>query len=429
MSTYMDFLAAKQATAPAAGVDVSTGDLHPMLFDWQRNVVAWAARTGRVAMFEDCGMGKTLQQIEWARVVSDRSLIVAPLSVASQTIREASRIGVDVTYTRDHIPGYGIHITNYEMAEKVDPSTYEAVVLDESSILKNVDSRTRRTLTRMCRDVPYKLAATATPAPNDVAEIVNHAEWLGLMSRPEMLAAYFINDHQVGEWRLKGHARGPLLDWMATWAAAARMPSDVGGDDTGYELPPLTVRDVVVDVEIDAPGQLFPTDLGGVGGRANVRRQTLDARVAEAVRTADHGKQHIVWCALNDEASGVASKLDDAVNVEGAWSPDAKADALSAFINGDVRVLVTKPTIAGFGMNFQNCSRMTFCGLGDSYEQYYQAIRRCWRFGQTDPVEVDVVVSNLELQIVDNVNSKARQAGWLVDELAARSPITSGLAA
>lgn len=423
--SYADFLARKTATAERHGPDLVPSDVHPMLHSWQNDVVRWAAARGRAALFEDCGLGKTFQQLEWARLVADRALIIAPLSVAQQTQREAHRLDIDLPYIRARRPGDGLHITNYEMADKVDPSSYDAVVLDESSILKNVDSKTRRRLTDSCRDVPYKLAATATPAPNDVAEIVNHAEWLGHMSRPEMLAAYFINDQDVGAWRLKGHARDPLLDWMATWVVAARYPSDVGGDDAGYRLPPLHIRDVVVPVDIDAPGQLFPTDLGGVGGRANVRRQTLDARVSRTVECTDHGAQHIVWCGLNDEADGVAAAIGpDAVNVKGADSPDVKVDALRAFSDGVIRVLVTKPSIAGFGMNFQNCNRMTFCGIGDSYETYYQAIRRCWRYGQQNPVHVDVVVSELERQIVDNVNRKARQAGWLVDELAARSPIT-----
>jgi len=425
MTAYAEFMSRKRSVAPPVGVDVNRSEVHDLLHDWQAYVVAWACRTGRVALFQDCGMGKTLQQLEWARLVSDRSLIIAPLSVARQTIAEARKIGLDVTYTRGPLPGPGVHITNYEMAEHVDPSTYGAVVLDESSILKAVGSKTRMMLTDSCRDVPYKLAATATPAPNDVAEIVNHAEWLGQMDRAQMLAAYFINDQDVGAWRLKGHARKPMLDWMATWIVAARYPSDVGGRDDGYLLPPLHVLDVVVPVNIDAPGQLFPTDLGGVGGRANVRRQTLEARVAATVATTGHADQHIVWCGLNDEADQVTAAIDDAVNVEGSWSAEDKADAIDAFVAGHVRVLVTKPSIAGFGMNFQNCSKMTFCGLGDSYETYYQAVRRCWRYGQTRDVTAWVVVSELERQIVDNVNRKARNAGWLVDELAARSPITA----
>lgn len=419
MSNYQDFIAAKARTVAPMGRDVR-GQVHPMLYGWQSAIVEWAVDRGRAALFEDCGLGKTIQQVEWARLIADRALIVAPLSVARQTVREAAKVGVEVIYTREHPgPGPGIWITNYEMTERVDPSDFEAVVLDESSVLKNADAKTRRRLTAQCRDVPYRLACTATPAPNDVAEITNHAEWLGLMPRNEMLAAYFINDDKG--WRLKGHARGALADWMATWAVALRRPSDVGWADEGFDLPPLTVIPEIVDVDLQDEDQLFPTDLGGIGGRARVRRETLDARCERASELVDGDDQAIVWCALNDEASTVARSVDGAVNVEGSWSPEDKAAALEAFQDGAIRVLVTKTSIAGFGMNFQNCSRMVFCGLGDSYEQYYQAVRRCWRYGQTSPVTAHVVVSDLETQIVDNVARKARQAGWLVGEIAART--------
>ena len=419
--SYTDFLEAKNRHAAPAGRDVA-GMVHPMLHGWQSAIVEWAALRGRAALFEDCGLGKTFQQVEWARLVADRALIVAPLSVARQTVREAARLGVEVTYTRNHPnDGPGIWITNYEMTTHVDPGDFEAVVLDESSVLKNEDAKTRRRLTDQCRDVPYRLACTATPAPNDVAELTNHAEWLGLMPRNEMLAAYFINDDKG--WRLKGHARAALVDWISTWAVAMRTPSDVGWPDAGYDLPPLRIHSEVVDVELEAEGQLFPTDLGGIGGRAKVRRATLDARTERAARIVAGNEQAIVWCALNDEAKSVADAVDGAVNVEGSWTPEAKAEALEAFQDGDVRVLVTKTSIAGFGMNFQNCHRMVFCGLGDSYEQYYQAVRRCWRYGQEHPVDAWVVVSELETQIVDNVARKASQAGWLVDEIAARTNI------
>lgn len=420
--TYADFLAAKLRSETPSGRDVS-GLVHPMLYDWQARIVEWACERGRAALFEDCGLGKTFQQVEWARLMADRGLIVAPLSVARQTVREAARIGVQVTYTRSHPgPGSGLWITNYEMTTHVDPADFDAVVLDESSVLKNEDAKTRRRLTEQCRDVPYRLACTATPAPNDVAEITNHAEWLGLMPRNEMLAAYFINDDKG--WRLKGHAREALADYMAAWAVALRRPSDVGYPDEGFDLPPLRVLPEVVDVELQAHGQLFPTDLGGIGGRAKVRRATLAARCERAVQIVDGPEQAIVWCALNDEAKAVADAVDGAVNVQGSWSPEDKAVALEAFQDGAVRVLVTKTSIAGFGMNFQNCHRMVFCGLGDSYEQYYQAVRRCWRYGQTEPVDAYVVVSELETQIVDNVARKAKQAGWLVDEIAARTNLT-----
>jgi hypothetical protein len=292
------------------------------------------------------------------------------------------------------------------------------VVLDESSILKNVDGTTRRRLTEACREVPLRLACTATPAPNDVAELTNHAEFLGVMSRAEMLAAYFVHDEKM--WRVKGHAVEPMFRWMASWAVAMRCPSDLGYSDEGYDLPALTILPDVVDVPIVPEGQLFATDLGGIGGRAAVRRATLDARVERTAMLASESGQWIVWCGLNDESAGVADRIgSDAVNVEGSWAPEAKAEALESFQDGDIRVLVTKPSIAGFGMNFQNAHQMVFCGIGDSYESYYQAIRRCWRFGQANPVEVHVVVSELEQQIVENVRRKETEAGVTTERLVA----------
>lgn len=426
MMDYADFLNAKQAAVQPLGRHVDLADVHPMLHDWQQEIVRWTAARGRAAIFADCGLGKTFMQLEWARLSSDgHALIVAPLSVARQTQREAAKIGMDVRYVRsgDQVDGgRGVWVTNVEMVHQFDPDLFDAVVLDESSILKNVDGKTRRRLTDMFVDVPARLACTATPAPNDVAELTNHAEWLGLMPRNEMLSAYFINDQDVG-WRLKGHAREPMLDWMATWAVALRRPSDIGWNDDGYDLPPLNVHDEVVTVDVESPGQIFPTDLGGVGGRAKVRRETLNARCARAAELIAGDDQAIVWCALNDEADTVTRLVDGAVNVQGSWSPEQKAEAIESFQDGQVRVLVTKPKVAGFGMNFQQCARMVFCGLGDSYEQYYQAVRRCWRYGQTRPVDAHVVVSDLERQIVDNVNRKARESGWLTDGLAARSPV------
>jgi len=416
--SYNDFLAAKLAHRWQHGPDIDPADLHPILHPWQRDVTVWAAKTGRAAVFADCGLGKTFVQLEWARMIANRTLILAPLSVARQTVREAKTLGIDVTYVRsaDELPASGVAITNYEMALTVGAEWCEAVVLDESSILKNVDGKTRRRLTDLYADIPYRLACSATPAPNDVAELTNHAEFLGLMPRNEMLAAYFVHD-QDG-WRIKGHAFGPMYEWMATWAVALRKPSDLGYDDADYALPAMRVVPEVVEVEVVPDGQLFATELGGVGGRAQVRRETLGARVARTVQIAtEHDEPVIVWCGLNDEADAVAKAIDGAVNVKGSDSPESKAHALEAFQDGAIRVLVTKPSIAGFGMNFQHCARQVFCGIGDSYEAYYQAIRRSWRYGQARDVYAHVVVSELEQQIVANVRRKERDADRMTDQL------------
>lgn len=417
MSEYADFLASKRRRAIACGRTVDPGDLHPSLFGHQRDLTTWAVGKGRAALFADTGTGKTRMQVEWARLTGERALILAPLSVARQTVREAQKIGVDVRYVRsgDDAAGPGVWITNYEMAEHFDPSAFDAVVLDESSILKNVGGKTRERLTEMFARTPARLACTATPAPNDVAELANHAEFLGVMTRAEMLASFFVHDDEG--WRLKDHAAEPMYRWLSTWAAAIRRPSDLGYPDDGYDLPPLTIVPEVVRAELTSDGQLFATDLGGVSGPAAVWRRTLDARVKRAAELASDDEQWLVWCGLNAEADRAAALIEGAVNVEGSWSPEAKAEALQAFQDGEVRVLVTKPSIAGWGMNFQGCARMAFVGLSDSYEAYYQAIRRCWRYGQERPVNVHIVVSELEHQIVDNVRRKEAEASRLTDAL------------
>ena len=423
MTEYQAFLQSKKRDVRNEGSTVQASQIHPMLFEWQAEIVRWAVGRGRAAIFGDCGLGKTFMQLEWARLSADRALIIAPLSVARQTQREAAKIDLMASYVRDpdDVVSDGIYVTNYEMAHHFDPALFGAVVLDESSILKNVSGPTRRRLTEQFCHTPAKLACTATPAPNDVAELCNHAEFLGILPRNEMLAAFFVHD-EIG-WRLKGHASEPMHEWMAKWAIALRRPSDLGWPDESYDLPPMHVYAEIVEVDIEAEGQLFATELGGVGGRSKVRRSTLDDRVARAIELVSGKGQWIVWCGLNDEAHAIARAVDGAVNVEGSSDADDKAEALEAFQDGTIRVLVTKPQIAGFGMNFQQCHQMVFVGLSDSYEAYYQAVRRCWRFGQTEPVSVHVVVSTLERQIVDNVRRKETEASSTTDALIRYSPV------
>lgn len=415
--TYADFLARKQQRHSSSGRTIDPAQIHTSLHDWQRRIVTTSLRRGRAAIFADTGLGKTRMQIEWFRLIADRSLILAPLSVARQTVREAAKIDADVRYVRrpeDVVPG-SVSITNYELAHYFDPSGFDAICLDESSILKSFTGSTRNALIKQWRDTHYRSSWSATPAPNDVTELCNQAEFLGAMNRNEMLAAYFVHDDDG--WRLKGHAVDPMFKWMATWAIAARKPSDVGGDDSLYQLPKLTITPDVIAVPIQQEGQLFATDLGGVGGRAAVRKATLADRVNVAADRCSQPGQWIAWCGLNDEADAIARMVDGAVNVHGTMSPDEKADAFEAFQDGNIRVLVTKPSIAGFGMNFQQCHQMVFVGLSDSWESYYQAIRRCWRFGQTNPVNVHIVVSELEQQIADNVKRKETEVATWVQRL------------
>jgi hypothetical protein len=418
---YQQFLAQKHARVEKPGIEVTAAEIHPMLHDWQNDLVQWAVRTGRAALWADTGMGKTVMQLEWARLSGKRPLIVAPLAVCQQTVREAAKLGVTAKYIRsadDVDPAIAIHVINYERLQNMPSAPFDAIVLDESSILKQSNGATRTMLIDWARDIPYRLACSATPAPNDPEELTNQSDWLGRMSRTHMLAAYFIHD-QDG-WRLKGHARRPMMQWMAQWAVALTKPSDVGGDDTGYNLPGLEVIPEIVDAEVEAEGQLFATDIGGVTGRADMRRRTLIARVDRAAKiVAKDPGPWILWCGLNSEAEALAAAIPGSVNVHGSLDPDEKARLLLGFADGDFDVLITKPSIASQGLNYQHCHRMAFVGLGDSYEQYYQAIRRCYRYGQTEIVRAHVIVSDLETQIAANVSRKEQQANQITTELVA----------
>ena len=418
MTIYAEFLQSKRLTVDRFGPAVEPGAVHPILFPFQRDLVAWSVRKGRAALFADTGLGKTLMQLEWARLIGERTLIVAPLSVARQTVREAAKVDLQVHYTRGALLD-GISITNYEMVEHFDPANYGAVVLDESSILKALDGKTRRRLTEMFADTPYRLCCTATPAPNDIAEIGNHAEFLGVMAHHEMLSAFFVHEANGTKdtggaregWRLKGHAEDAFYRWLASWSMAVRKPSDLGYEDDGFVLPPLTIRPEFVESDYVPEGQLFFAGLKGVTDRANVRRSTLTGRVAKAAALVNASTdQWIVWHGLNTEGYELVKSVPGAVLVEGSQTPEEKALALEAFQDGAFRVLVTKPSIAGFGMNFQNAHRMAFVGLSDSWESYYQSIRRCWRFGQTHPVEAAIVLSDAEAAIYENVMGKEREA-------------------
>jgi len=419
MSNYAEFLETKRRAVHADGPRIAPDSIHPVLHDWQAELTAWAVRTGRAAIWADTGLGKTFMQLEWARLSGDTALIVAPLAVCHQTVREAAKLGIEARYSRDGIAGQGMWVTNYEQAYKFNHWLIDAVVLDEASILKNSDGKTRRMLIDHFAKVPRRLTCTATPAPNEPEELTNQAEFLGHATRTNMLATYFVHDDQG--WRLKGHAREPMFRWMSTWAAALRRPSDIGYADDGYDLPGLRIIPELLPVELEADGQLFPTDLGGVGGRAKVRRDTLEARCGRAIDlvNAEPDEPWLLWAGLNDEADLLARSIPGAVNVGGSMSPEEKAEHLLGFADGDIRVLVTKPAIASQGLNWQHCARMAFVGLSDSYEQYYQAIRRCYRYGQTRVVHAHVVLSELESQIAANVSRKEREATAMTAELVA----------
>lgn len=414
MVSYEEFLATKQRIHADSGRRVADSDVNPILFPFQRDLVRWALRKGRAAIFADCGLGKTFMQLEWARLTGERTLILAPLAVARQTRREGEKIGLEVHETRDGADlSPGINVTNYEMLLHFDPTVFGAVVLDESSILKSQDGKTRALLIEAFASTPWRLCCTATPAPNDVTELAQHAEFLGVCSRGEMLARYFVSSHHKGgaggEWRLKGHAHEAFGRWLASWGMFVRFPSDLGYDDDGFLLPALSIEErIVSSADCTVAGTLFPAygGLGGVQGRTAVRRGTLEARVTEAARLVNGEGQWVAWVGLNDEGRQLAKRVPDCVLSEGSDSPEEKALAIEDFVAGRTRVLITKPGIHGFGVNLQNCHQQVFVGIGDSYEAYYQCIRRCWRFGQTEPVITHIIVSDAETAIVANVRAK-----------------------
>ncbi len=410
--SYDDFISRKLAHVEASGFD--PGPLAGHLFPFQADLVRWALRRGRAALFADTGLGKTAMQIEWARQASEHAggpvLILAPLAVVEQTVTEGERFGVLVEHCRHGNGARQLQIANYEMLHRFDPSRYAGVVLDESSILKSYDGATRNAILAAFGATPYRLACTATPAPNDYTELGNHSEFLGIKSRTEMLAEYFVHDGgSTQDWRLKGHAEEPFWQWVCRWAAMVKRPSDLGYDDERFALPPLRMHERVVRVEhadFHREGLLFAPTATTLDAQRATRRATVEQRVRAAAEIAGDDGQCLVWCELNAEADAVTAAIPGAVQVAGADSPEEKAERMLAFARGKVRVLVSKPSVCGFGMNFQACARMVFMGASHSFEQTYQAVRRCWRFGQSRPVDVYVIRAENEDAIVANYRRK-----------------------
>lgn len=428
---YKDFLETKQFKIDYIGFDITHKEINPMLFDFQKDIVKWAVKKGRCAVFLDTGLGKTFIQLEWARIINKKTLIFAPLSVARQTIREGKKINVSVNYVRSVSEMIaGINITNYEMIEHFTDSGIEAIILDESSILKSLNGKTRKKLIEQFSNVSYKMCCTATPAPNDFTEIGNHAQFLNICSMQEMLAMFFINANKehtylVGdklmikkgsnkggqEWRLKHHAEDIFFKWLAKWAILMTKPSDIGYDDDGFILPQLTIKPIFVESEYLSNEHLFFTGLSGLGDRAGVRADAIPEKIKVIKDLINPNEQTIIWCGLDKESKTIAKELKDiCVEVTGTDDPEVKSKMFEDFQDGKYPVLITKPKIGGFGMNFQNANNMIFFGLNDSWETYYQAVRREWRFGQKKPVNVHIVLSHLEQEIYDNILRKDKQA-------------------
>ena len=406
---YSEYIERKFDTSPPAGIDgVEVSDV---LFPWQADLVRRALSAGRFCLFTDTGTGKTLMQLEWARHVSakGRVLILAPLAVAEQTSREAKKLGLDVPYRRED-DGSQILVANYEMLSHFDSGAFEGIVLDESSILKAYDGRTRNAIISEFERTPFRLACTATPSPNDHIELGNHSEFLGVKSYSEMLAEFFVHDGKTTQaWRIKGHAEELFWRWVCSWAAFMGQPQDLGYSGDGYDLPPLKMHEHTIDVDhvvARESGMLFAMEARTLSEQRAIRRGTLKRRIEICSGLADCDEPVIVWCELNTEGDALEKSIPGAVQIKGSDSPDVKRDRMLAFSDGDIRVMVTKPKIAGFGLNWQHCARVVFVGASHSFEATYQAIRRCWRFGQKRPVNVHVIRAETEGAIIANYRRK-----------------------
>lgn len=412
---YDEFIAAKNRAHCAAGFEAS--ELTAPLFDWQAHVVRWACRIGKAALFEDCGLGKTAQQLEWASQVLHHTgksvLILTPLSVAPQTKREADKFGIcaSVVESQEQIEKPGIYITNYEKIDHFDCAEFIGVVLDESSILKNFTGKTRKKLTESFANTPYRLCCTATPSPNDYTEFGQHADFLGICTPAQMLATYFINDtFNTGDWRLKKHAEKHFWEWVASWAACISKPSDIGYCDKGYDLPPLNIESISVEVdEITGRNddELFRHATMSATTMHKEMRLTSPARVAKVAElTNGNDDQWIVWCNTNDESVQLGKAIHDSVEVKGSDTSKKKLDAVEGFLSGSIRVLISKAGIFGYGMNFQQCHNIAFVGLSYSFEDFYQSLRRSYRFGQEKEVNAYIIQATTEGNITRTINEK-----------------------
>ena len=404
---YKEFLQNKRFVLESSGFDIDKSELSPMLYDFQKDIVRWALKKGKACIFADCGLGKTLMQLSWAYQVHKHTggkvLILAPLAVADQTKREAEKFGyVAKVVERQEDCAEGINITNYEKLDRFVAKEFIGIVLDESSILKSYSGKVRTAIIQNFHEVPYKLACTATPAPNDYMELGNHSEFCGVMTRPEMLSMFFVHDGgETSKWRLKGHAEDVFWQWLATFSVFVDNPNNIGYEIDGYNLPPINIKEIIVDGDSPTTETLTLTE------RRQARKDSLQLRCEQAAELVNNSdEQWLVWCDLNDESHKLHELINESVEVQGSDKDTHKSKSMLDFSNNDIKCLVTKPKIAGFGMNWQNCHNMIFTGLSDSYEQYYQALRRCWRFGQEKPVNVYIIISSKEGCVKENIERK-----------------------
>lgn len=419
---YSDFLSSKRISVQASGFEVRKDAFNPKMFEYQRDCTWWGLRKGKSAIFADCGLGKSLSELEWSRHVHERTnkpvLNLAPLAVSKQTQREGVKFEIPANIAREQSEiKAGINITNYEMLGNFDPREFAGLVCDEASILKG-DGPLRKRITDFAQHIPYRLAGTATPAPNDHVELGNHAEFLGIMSKSEMLSTFFVHDGgDTSKWRLKGHAEKTFWQWVASWAVMIRKPSDLGYSDEGFVLPPIEYHQHTVAAEWSSE-YLFPVEAKGLRERQAARRDSIIPRVKLAADLANSSdEQFVFWCGLNDESEQLSAAIPDAIEVTGSNSDSHKEKTALDFMDRKIRVLVSKSSIFGFGMNFQQCHNCGFVGMSDSWEQMYQAVRRVWRFGQKMPVHAHIITGELEGAVVRNVQRKEKQASDMAESM------------
>jgi hypothetical protein len=428
VSDYLQMVERKLAAVPPSGI-ASGFSLPAGLFGHQQALTSWSLRRGRSAIFADTGLGKMLMELAWADAVRKHTTMpvlgLCPLAVAAQIAAEGQRFGIEVNVCResgDVNPG-GINVTNYDRAHKFEPRQFGGVFLDESSAIKHHDTRTFSALSAGFRATPFKLCATATPAPNDWTELGTHAEFLGICTRQEMLAEFFTHDGgDTSVWRLKGHARQIFWQWVCTWGALIRRPSDLGFDDSAYNLPALHLHEHTVAADMPLNGMLFAMEAQSLSERRDARRSSMAERVTACAAVVNADSQPwVVWCDLNAEGEALRKAIPGAVEIAGADDTYTKEQRLLDFAEGRIRVLVTKPSIAGWGLNWQHCARMAFVGVTDSFEAYYQAVRRCWRFGQKREVHVHIFASDAEGAVVANLRRKERDAIAMAESLSAET--------
>lgn len=416
---YNKFLEKKAITLPPSGLDV-VPELPHSLFNYQHDIVSWSLKRGRAALFAGTGLGKTRMQISYAdaivRHTNKPALILTPLAVANQFVAEGAKVGIEVIKcaTQSDIKGASIYVCNYQKLQHFDANKFGCILLDESSILKNETGKYRSFIIDTFKNTPFRLAATATPSPNDFMELGNHSQFCGIMLYTDMLSTFFVHDSgQTQQWRLKGYAEEPFWRWMASWSVMLQSPADLGYDGSTHELPKLHKHEHIVKVDYKPcieSGLLFPMEAQSLSERLSARRSTIEVRCEKAAELATTSEPAVIWCNLNSESELLTKITPDAVSVSGSDSDAKKEEILAAFSNGDIRVLVTKPSICGFGMNWQHCNNTIFVGLNDSFEQVYQAVRRFWRFGQKREVHAHFIAAETEGAVLSNIYRKERQA-------------------